>query len=125
MKVEEEVNPIHINAILAGVNFIFSFLTSFLVPLPSVVSTLGNGKNAINKPSIAIATAATINIVLNGNALEATNPIPNGNANCAIDIENLVNIFATEPFSGNISIQDGVTQVSKNELAIPPIIANA
>ena len=70
MKVEEEVNPIHINAILAGVNFIFSFLTSFLVPLASVVSTLGNGKNAINKPSIAIATAATINIVLNGNALE-------------------------------------------------------
>ena len=58
-------------------------------------------------------------------ALEATNPIPNGNANCAIDIENLVNMFATEPFSGNISIQDGVTQVSKNELATPPIIANA
>ena len=107
------------------INFIFSFLTSFLVSLPSVVSTLGNGKNAINKPSIAIATAATINIVLNGNALAATNPIPNGNANCAIAIENLVNIFATEPFSGNISMQDGVTQVSKNELATPPIIANA
>ncbi|MCU6349899.1 hypothetical protein, partial [Enterobacter quasiroggenkampii] len=71
-----------------------------------------------------IRIAVTIKITLNDIEFAATNPIIKGSKNCAKAIVNLVNIFAIVPKLANISIQEGVTQVSKNEFAAPPIIAN-
>ena len=124
MNVVDVVNPRQIRMIADGVNFIFSFFIFSPLFFGAACSIGGNGRNARNIPSMMIIAAVAINIVLNGRLFTATKLIANGSRNCAIDIESFVNIFAIVPFSLNISIHEGVILVSRNEFAIPLMIAS-
>ena len=112
------VKPSRTRATEAGVKCIFSFLLLWLG------TKGGKGRNTRQIPSTIMIAALTRNSVEKGSRPAATNRIPKGSRNWAMEMESFVKILAMVPFSLKISMQEGVMLVSRKEFAMPLTIAS-